>query len=123
MDYGGVFDFIRWNAFKKYAKKIGREELIAEADNPVIVPDDELSIGTQIANWRHNYYTIVVAYSKRFKMYICVECMSVRISLFFNLIAAAYIAYAHGSYAYLTAMFPFTIASTAVIYFLIHRDE
>lgn len=123
MDYGGILDWIRWNKFCKYAKRIGKGHLILEADNPTIVGDSEVSIGTQIADWRHKYYLIVSAYSKSFKLWICTECMSIRISILFNCIAAFCIAWNDINILRMFYIVPMSLTSVAFIYFIINYDR
>lgn len=123
MDYGGILDWLRWNKFKKYAHKLGKEYLVVEADNPVIIGDSDVSIGSQIADWRHKYYLMVSAYCKPFKLWICTECMSIRISILFNIVCVSFLAIDKSDLWQLAYIVPMCLTTTAFIYFIINYDR
>lgn len=116
MNYGGIFDFIRFNRFKYYAKEIGREDLILLAKNPKVDETSKKTVIIQISSHRQRFYNIVAAYSKGFKKWICVECMSVRICILLNVLILGFI-----KEYYL--IIPTLIISIAIIYNFLNNAE
>lgn len=123
LNYGSIFDFIRWNKFVKYAHRIGRSDLILMAENPDLDETLTTPLIKQIAAHRISYYNIVAAYSKNFKLWVCTECMSIRICLFLNLIVAFIFSLMFNNAIELLNFIPFSIFSTAFIYNLIFNAD
>lgn len=116
MNYGGIFDWVRFNRFRKYAKEIGREDLIILAKHPEVDETIKKPVIIQISAQRMRYYNIVAAYSKGFKKWICIECMAVRICILLNVLILLFI-----KQYYL--IMPTIIISIAIIYNFLYNAE
>lgn len=77
MDYGGIFHCIRVNAFKRYATK----NQILELENYTIDPNSEKTALTQEIEFRIYKFSEAARIYPAFKLWICSECISIRIAL------------------------------------------
>lgn len=76
MDFGGIFHYMRVNAFKRYASK----DQILKLENFSIDPNSEKTALTQELEFRIYKFSEVARLYPAFKVWICSECMSVRIA-------------------------------------------
>lgn len=77
MDFGGIFHCLRVTAYKRYASK----EQILILENFSVNPESEKTALTQEIEFRIYKFAELARLYPEFKVWICSECISVRIAL------------------------------------------
>ncbi len=116
MDYNGIFYKLRLGKFYKICNKLKYNDLLQKAFNVDKIKDNEkLDIVTHSDYMSELFWTLADRYAP-FKLWVCVECMSVRFSLVTSLITTSLFAYIQHDKIYFL-MFPvINIGALTIIY-------
>jgi len=124
MDWGGIFSKYRYNKFLQFAKD-NHKDLITKSTLVYSMEANEgESKGTTRANFMHSLYLELSADLNKFKLYICIECMSVRIAVYINILAHLFCILFLGGSWFLLFNLPFSfLVIISVIYFNIKNGK
>lgn len=123
MDWGSIFYKYRYNKFLKYAKD-NNNDLITKSAlvHTMEAKEGELKLRTRI-DYMAGLYWELATYVPKFKLYICPECMSVRIASYLNIFITLFIYLFLGSSLFIFLNLPFTLmVSISIIYFNIRAN-
>jgi hypothetical protein len=122
MDWGSIFGKFRYKKFLKYA--ITHKELITKSTlvHSMDANDGEAKVVTR-ANFMNALYWELVSWEPKFKLWVCVECMSVRLATYLNLlmILSIYLFLSNNLFIFLNIPFSFMV-SISIIYFNIRNN-
>lgn len=120
MNYGGVLWKLRFN---KYLRLCNDQEK-AEARKVFAVKSDNSQIPTIVSriDYLNELYWTKAADITSFKLWICVECMTVRFLIYINLIISIWLGYVFG-WPFVLLYVPINMVSTAIVYFNILKNE
>ena len=123
MDWGSIFYKYRYNKFLKYAKDNNKDLITKSAlVHTMEAKEGELKLRTRI-DYMAGLYWELAAYVPKFKLYICTQCMSIRIASFLNILITLLIYLFLGSSWLIFVNIPFTfMVSIAIIQFNISSN-
>lgn len=118
MDWGGFFYKIRYKKFIKYAKDNHKDLIAKSALVYSLQPDEGEQKGAVRANFMAHLYYELAAEILDFKLWVCTECMSVRIAMYLNFILYCLGVYLTNYNFWILLNYPFTfMVSISMIYF------
>ena len=122
MDWGSIFGKFRYRKFLKYA--LTHKDLISKSAlvHSMDANEGEFKVTTR-ANYMNAIYWELVSWEPKFKLWVCVECMSVRIAAYLNLImiTSIYLFISHNLFIFLNIPFAFMV-TISIIYFNIRNN-
>ena len=118
MDWGGFFQKIRFKKFLKYAKDNHKDLIVRSALVHSLQPEQGEQKGTARANFMASLYYELAAEVLAFKLWVCVQCMSVRIALYLNICLYIFALYFSRFEWLILFNYPFTfMVAISVIYY------
>lgn len=122
MDWGSIFGKFRYNKFRKYAH--AHKDLIAKSIlvHSMEANEGEFKVVTR-ANYMNSLYWELVSFEPKFKLWVCVECMSIRLASILNLlmIISIFLFLSHSWFIFLNIPFAF-MTTIAIIHFNIRNS-
>lgn len=118
MDWGGFFQNIRFRKFLEFAKDNHKDLITQSALVFTLQPEKGEQKGTARADFMANLYYELAAEVREFKLWICPDCMSVRIILIMNFLLYSFGLYLSNYEWLILINYPFTfMISVSVSYY------
>ena len=118
MDWGGFFQKIRFRKFLKYAKDNHKDLITQSALVYSLQPEQGEQKGAARANFMANLYYELAAEILAFKLWVCPQCMAVRIAMYLNLGLYIFALYFSRWEWLILLNYPFTfMVSVSIIYY------
>ncbi len=122
MDWGSIFSKIRYKKFLKYA--LTHKDLITKS--ALVYSMDALEGEAKVttrANYMDGLYWELVSFEPKFKLWVCVECMTVRIAAYLNLLMVTLVYFYVSHSLFIFMNLPFSMMLTiSIIYFNIKAN-
>ena len=122
MDWGSIFSKIRYKKFLKYA--LTHKDLITKSALVYSMDalEGEAKVVT-IANYMDGLYWELVSFEPKFKLWVCVDCMGMRIASYLNILMVALVYFYLSDSLFIFLNLPFSMMLTiSIIYFNIKAN-
>ena len=122
MDWGSIFGKFRYRKFIKYA--LTHKDLITKSTLVYSMDalEGEAKVTTR-ANYMDSLYWELVSFEPKFKLWVCVECMSVRLATYLNFFMIIFIYLFVSNNLFIFLNLPFSLMLTiSIIYFNIKAN-
>lgn len=116
MDYGSIFYLVRLEKFKRICGKYGYTDLLERAEKVNEYREDDTIPFTSHISYMSKLFWELADRHHPFKLWVCVECMSIRYVLYVSLLAVILICFYLNSAWYLLSLPLINAAAITTIY-------